>query len=85
MERSNLMSISDVRTGVWVVDVHFLDREITPSTILHPRSGLLHRLIEDILWLAGGANKLGGGELLYDDDPWTGDSSRHSLFTRVLG
>jgi hypothetical protein len=32
---------------------------------------LLHRLIGDIVWMAGGAETLGQYKLQDDDDPWT--------------
>ena len=70
------MSTTHVRQGVRAFDGGFLNIPITtpePSTIGGPDYVyfLLHKLIGDIVWMAGGAETLEENEFQDGDDPWT--------------
>jgi len=70
------MSTVHVRQGVRAFNGGFLSIPITtpePSTIRGPDYVyfLLHRLIGDIIWMAGGVETLKENKFQDDDDPWT--------------
>jgi hypothetical protein len=70
------MTMVHVRNGFQEFEARFLDLPIVPSapsSIPSPKYVyfLLHKLIGDIVWMAGGAETLGEDEFLDNDDPWT--------------
>jgi hypothetical protein len=70
------MSTVHVRQCVRALDGGFIDIPITtspPSTVRGPDYSyfLLHRLIGDLVWMAGGAETLAENKFQDDDDPWT--------------
>ena len=77
---SNILSIVHVRQGVAAIDGRFLDLPILPcqtDTSISPVPDvqysyfLLHKLIGDIVYMAGGAKTLGLDEFGPDEDPWS--------------
>ena len=80
MHLSNISNIVHVRQGVVAIDGRFLDlpilpRQTTPSASPVPDVEysyfLLHKLIGDVVYMAGGAETLGLDEFGPDEDPWT--------------
>ena len=80
MDLSDILGIMHVRQGVHVIDGQFLDLPILPcqtkpSIPSVPDAEytyfLLHKLIGDIVYMAGGAETLGLDEFGPDEDPWT--------------
>ena len=77
VDLSHILHTVHVRQGVVAIDGRFLDRPILPC---QPNSSipdveypyfLLHKLIGDIVFMAGGAETLGLEEFGPDEDPWT--------------
>jgi len=76
---SNISNIIHVRQGVRAIDGRFLDLAILPCQTTSIPSVpdveyayfLLHKLIGDIVYMAGGAETLGLDEFGPDEDPWT--------------
>ena len=76
---SNISNIIHVRQGVRAIDGRFLDLAILPCQTTSIPSVpdveyayfLLHKLIGDIVYMAGGAEMLGLDEFGPDEDPWT--------------
>jgi hypothetical protein len=77
MDLSNVSDVIHVRQGVKVIDGRFLDLPIlscqTDMSIpdVDYAYFLLHKLIGDIVYMAGGAETLGLDEFGPDEDPWT--------------
>ena len=77
MDLSNVLDVIHVRQGVKAVDGLFLDLPIlscqtnTPVPDVDYVYFLLHKLIGDIVYMAGGAETLGLDEFGPDEDPWT--------------
>jgi len=74
---SDILEILHVRQGVSAIDGQFLDLPILPCQTnpsvpdVEYAYFLLHKLIGDIVYMAGGAETLGLDEFGPDEDPWT--------------
>jgi hypothetical protein len=77
---SNISKIIHVRQGDSAIDVRFLNLPILPCQTntsipsvpdIEYTYFLLHKLIGDIVYMAGGAETLGLDEFGPDEDPWT--------------
>jgi len=74
---SDISEIIHVRQGVSAIDGRFLDLPIIPCQTkpsvpdVKYAYFLLHKLIGDIVYMAGGAETLGLDEFGPDEDPWT--------------
>jgi len=74
---SDISEIIHVRQGVSTIDGRFLDLPILPCQTnpsvpdVKYAYFLLHKLIGDIVYMAGGAETLGLDEFGLDEDPWT--------------
>jgi hypothetical protein len=77
MDLSNVLDVIHVRQGVKAIDDRFLDLPIlscqtnTSVPDVDYAYFLLHKLIGDIVYMAGGAETLGLDEFGPDEDPWT--------------
>jgi hypothetical protein len=77
MDLSSIVDTMHVRQGVKATDGRYLDLPIlscqTNTTVpdVEYVYFLLHKLIGDIVHMAGGAETLGLDEFGPDDDPWT--------------
>ena len=77
MELSTIRSIVHVRQQVPAIDGRYLDLPIIPcqtnTSVADVQYSyfLLHKLIGDIVYMAGGADTLGLDEFGSDEDPWT--------------
>jgi hypothetical protein len=77
VDLSNVLDIIHVRQGVKAIDGRFLDLPIhscqtnTSVPDVDHIYFLLHKLIGDIVYIAGGAETLGLDEFGPDEDPWT--------------
>jgi hypothetical protein len=73
---SNILNIVHFRQEIAAIDGRYLDLPIVPCQTnasapdVQYSNFLLHKLIGDIVYMAGGAETLGLDEFVPDDDPW---------------